>query len=115
MDIIAAAALIAVGIVAAAVAYAKVGGRTQAASSAGPVPTAGPSASAMTAAAAAIPASPAVAGPSAVAIPVDIDAEDSQRAADIAGREANIARRESELRDEREAIEFGPPGAHARA
>ena len=104
MDIIAAAALIAVGIVAAAVAYAKVGGRTQAASSAGPVPTAGPSASAMTAAAAAIPASPAVTGPSAVAIPVDIDAEDSQRAADIAGREANIARRESELRDEREAM-----------
>jgi ribonucrease Y len=104
MDIIAAAALIAVGIVAAAVAYAKVGGRAQAASLAGPVPTSGPSASAMTAAAPAMPVSPPVAGPLTVAIPVDVDAADSQRAADLARREASIARRESELRDERDAI-----------
>ena len=103
MDIIAAAALIAVGIVAAAVAYAKVGGRAQAASSAGPVPTSGPTASAMTAAAVA-PASPAVADPSPVPIPVDRDAADSRRAADLARREASIARRESELAAASEAI-----------
>ncbi len=103
MDIIAAAALIAVGIVAAAVAYAKVGGRAQAASSAGPVPTSGPAATAMTAAAVA-PASPAVADPAPVPIPVDRDAADSQRAADLALREANIAHRESELAAARETI-----------
>jgi ribonucrease Y len=99
MDIIAAAALIAVGIVAAAVSYAKVGGRAQPASSAGPVP-AGPSASAM-AAAPAVASSPAASIPTPVPIPVDIDALDSQRAADLARREANIARREAELEGER--------------
>jgi ribonucrease Y len=105
MDIIAAAALIAVGIVAAAVAYAKVGGRAQAASSAGPVPTSRPAATAMTAAAVA-PTSPAVADRPAVPVPilVDRDADDSQRAADLARREANIARRESEIAAERETI-----------
>ena len=103
MDFIAAAALIAVGIVAAAVAYAKVGGRARAASSAGPVPTSGPTASAMTAAAVA-PASPAVADPSPVPLPVDRDAADSRRAADLARREASIAHRESELAAASEAI-----------
>ncbi len=102
MTIIAAAALIAVGIVAAAVAYAKVGGRAQAASSAGPVP-AGPSASAMAAAPAVSPGTAATV-PSPVPIPVDVDAADSQRAADLARREASIARRESELEREREAL-----------
>jgi ribonucrease Y len=102
MTIIAAAALIAVGIVAAAVAYAKVGGRTQAASSAGPVP-AGPSASAMAAAPAVSPGTAATV-PLPVPIPVDVDAADSQRAADLARREASIARRESELEREREAL-----------
>jgi ribonuclease Y len=102
MNIIAAAALIAVGIVAAAVAYAKVGGRTQAASSVGPVPT-GPSASAMAAAPAVSPGTAAtVLSP--VPIPVDVDAADAQRAADLAQREANIARRESELEHERETL-----------
>ncbi len=105
MDIIAAAGLIAVGIVAAAVAYAKVGGRAQAASSAGPVPT-GSSASAITAAPAAATGT-VVSVPSPVPIPVAVDTADAQRAADLARREASIARRESELETEREALASG--------
>ncbi len=45
-----------------------------------------------------------MADPPPVPIPVDRDADDSQRAADLARREANIARRESEIAAERETI-----------
>ncbi|MBV9918621.1 MAG: ribonuclease Y [Solirubrobacterales bacterium] len=86
MDIIAAAALIAVGIVAAAVAFARVSGRARAMSSA-----------------ATASASPAAPAPTLVPSPIE-DPEPPERAAELARREASLARRESELETEREAL-----------
>jgi ribonucrease Y len=90
MDIIAAAALIAVGIVAAAVAFARVSGRGRATSSA--------------TTASAPPAAPApTRTPTSASNRIE-DPEPPERAAELAHREATLARRESELETEREAL-----------
>src|SRR5947199_4392894 len=96
MEVIAAAALIAVGIVAAAVAYAKVSGRAHAA-------PATPRQSLVPAASASPPPPLAPAPPPTLAATSDLP----KRAADLARREASIARRESELEAEREVLATG--------
>jgi ribonuclease Y len=94
MEVIAAAALIAVGIVAAAVAYARVSGRAHEA-------PATPRQSLVPAVTAPPPPAPAVRqNPAALG---DLP----KRAADLARREESIARRESELESEREALAAG--------
>jgi ribonuclease Y len=86
MDIIAAAALIAVGIVAAAVAYAKAGGRAHVVPASTPASAPAP---------APLPTAP---------VAVTVDTSQVDRAADLARREESIARRESELESERRAL-----------
>jgi ribonuclease Y len=84
MDIIGAAALIAVGIVLAAIAYAFVGGRVHHAT-------------------AVVPAT-AVSVPEPVVVASAVDSELPERTAAVARREDTIARREVELERERESI-----------
>ena len=95
MEVIAAAALIAVGIVAAAVSYAKVSGRAHEA-------PATPRQS-LVPAVTASPPPPTAARQSPAAIPAAIG-DLPKRAADLARREESIARRESELESERETL-----------
>ncbi len=105
MDIIAAAALIAVGIVAAAVAYARVSA-TAPQAAAGPASSAGEDAgsAAMPASRTTTPAgAPAPAG-SAVAPGPPAEEDLPQRAAALARREETVVRREAELQHEREAL-----------
>jgi ribonuclease Y len=92
MEVIAAAALIAVGIVAAAVAYAKVSGRGREA----------PAAPRQTPAPATTTSTP----PARRENPANLG-DLPKRAADLARREESIARRESELESEREALAAG--------
>jgi ribonuclease Y len=100
MEVIAAAALIAVGIVAAAVAYAKLSGRVH------PAPAGPRQAPATTSATApAVPASTTL-SPT-VRQPAPASDDLPKRAADLARREESIARRESELENEREALAAG--------
>jgi ribonuclease Y len=92
MEVIAAAALIAVGIVAAAVAYAKLSGRAHEAPA---IPRQAPA-----------PASTTPPLPAPRPNPGALD-DLSKRAADLARREESIGRRESELESEREALAAG--------
>src|SRR5947209_1852593 len=94
MEVIAAAALIAVGIVAAAVSYAKVSGRAHEAP-ATPRQSLVPAVTASPPPPTAARQSPAAMG--------DLP----KRAADLARREESIARRESELESEREVLAAG--------
>ncbi|MDQ6745950.1 MAG: ribonuclease Y [Actinomycetota bacterium] len=102
MDIIAAAALIAVGIVAAAVAYARVSASAPRAATAGPARSAGEAARSPTA-----PLARAGATGAAMAPGPSAEEDLPQRAAALARREETVAHREAELQHERDALSEG--------
>ncbi len=102
MDIIAAAALIAVGIVAAAVASARVSASAPRAATAGPARSAGEAARSPTA-----PLARAGATGAAMAPGPSAEEDLPQRAAALARREETVAHREAELQHERDALSEG--------